>query len=329
MQRREFLLAGVGLLGTTVAACASADSKSGPSKRSVATPQSSDALFTISLAQWSLHRTLQSGEMDNLDFAARSREDFGIEAVEYVSRFFGDKASDKTYLSEMKNRADGEGVRSVLIMCDGLGNLGSIDASERQKAVENHYEWVEAAKYLGCHSIRVNALVNSEARPYEEQRDLSAAGLRSLTEFADGHEMNVIVENHGSVSSDGAWLAAVIEQVDHPRCGTLPDFGNFCIKRAGGSGSACVDEYDKYKGVAELMPYAKAVSAKSRRFDEDGNEPDIDFERLMRIVLDAGYRGYVGVEYEGDDRPEADGIRATKALLERVREKLQPEYSKT
>lgn len=265
--------------------------------------------------------------MDNLDFAARSRQDFGIEAVEYVNQFFADKASDKAYLSEMKNRADAEGVRSVLIMCDGLGNIGSADDAERQQAVENHYEWVEAAKYLGCHSIRVNALVNSEARPYEEQLDLSATGLRSLAEFAEDHDINVIVENHGSVSSSGAWLAAVMEKVDHPRCGTLPDFGNFCIRR--GADGACAESYDKYKGVAELMPFAKAVSAKSRRFDEDGNEPDIDFERLMRIVLDAGYRGYVGVEYEGDERPEADGIRATKALLERVREKLQPEYSKT
>ncbi len=327
MHRRDFLLSGVGLLGTTVAACTSADSKSGPSKRSATEQRSSDALFTISLAQWSLHRALQSGKMDNLDFATRSRREFGIEAVEYVSRFFADKASDEGYLSEMKSRADGEGVQSVLIMCDGLGNLGSADESARQEAVENHYEWVEAAKYLGCHSIRVNALVNDEAEPFAKQLELSAVGLRMLTDFAAEYEVNVIVENHGSWSSHGAWLAAVIEKVDHPRCGTLPDFGNFCIQS--GTDGACAESYDNYKGVAELMPYAKAVSAKSRRFDDDGKESDIDFERLMRIVLDAGYRGYVGVEYEGDDRPEAEGIRATKALLERVREKLQPEYSKT
>ncbi len=308
-------------------ACASHDGTGAPSAKTEVGPRSSSPLFTISLAQWSLHRTLRSGKMDNLDFAMRSRRDFGINAVEYVNQFFADKASDTRYLSEMKSRAEAEGVRSVLIMCDGLGNLGGADESARTKAVENHYEWVEAAKYLGCHSIRVNALVNSEALPYEEQLSLSAAGLRLLSEFADEREINVIVENHGSVSSNGAWLAAVMEKVDHPRCGTLPDFGNFCIR--GAEDGTCAESYDKYKGVAELMPFAKAVSAKSRRFDEAGNEPDIDFGRLMRIVLDAGYRGYVGVEYEGDDRPEADGIRATKALLERVREELESEYSES
>ncbi|MDX1428840.1 MAG: sugar phosphate isomerase/epimerase family protein, partial [Rhodothermales bacterium] len=210
---------------------------------------------------------------------------------------------------------------------DRLGNLGSPDESTRKKAVENHYPWVEAAKYLGCHSIRVNALANSEARPYEEQMNLSADGLRGLTEFADPRGINVIVENHGSWSSNGAWLAAVMKKVDHPRCGTLPDFGNFCIRRSAESGGGCEESYDKYKGVQELMPYAKAVSAKAHQFDAEGNEVEIDFERMMRIVLDAGYRSYVGVEYEGRSHTEPEGIRATIALLERVREKLESVYA--
>lgn len=267
-------------------------------------------LFKISLAQWSLHRALREGKLDNLDFVITARRDYGIEAVEYVNSFFKDKARDRSYLTEMKNRARNEGVRNWLIMCDGEGRLGDPDETARQQAVENHYRWVEAAKFLGCQAIRVNA---ASEGTYEEQMKLAADGLRRLTEFGAQHEMNVIVENHGGLSSNGAWLAGVIKTVDHPRCGTLPDFGNFHIRG---------DEwYDRYKGVQELMPYAKAVSAKTHRFDENGNETETDYFKMMKIVLDAGYHEYVGIEYEGDQLSEPDGIRATKKLLQRVIEK--------
>lgn len=271
-------------------------------------------MFRISLAQWSLHRALYSGRLDHLDFARTAREDYGLDAVEYVNTFFKDKAQDSAYLAQMKKRCADHGVKSLLIMCDGEGAIGDADDDARRTAVENHYKWVEAARTLGCHSIRVNAQ-SSGSR--EEQARLAADGLRRLTEFGARHDINVLVENHGGLSSDGAWLAGVIRRVDHPRCGTLPDFGNFCLDWSRR------DEpdawYDRYKGVAELMPFAKAVSAKSHDFDEDGNETGTDFRRMMKIVLDAGYRGYVGIEYEGSRLSEPDGIRATKALLERVR----------
>jgi L-ribulose-5-phosphate 3-epimerase len=277
---------------------------------------SQDPVFRISLAEWSLHRTLNAGELDNLDFPRVTRTEYGIEAVEYVNSFFKDKAEDFTYLADLKTRCDDHGVRSVLIMCDGEGAIGDPDPAARTQAVENHYRWVDAARFLGCHSIRVNA--QSQGSP-EEQRNLAADGLRRLSEFADQREINVLVENHGGLSSNGAWLAGVMEAADHPRCGTLPDFGNFNLGN---------DQlYDRYQGVEELMPYAKAVSAKSHIFDEEGNEAEMDFFRIMRIVLDAGYRGYVGIEYEGTETSEPDGIRATKALLERVRDALQVEYS--
>jgi len=272
-------------------------------------------LFEISLAEWSLHLTLFAGELDNLDFPATAKQDFGIDGVEYVNQFFKDKAEDQSYLSELKRRADDNGVQNVLIMCDGEGNLGDPDGQARTQAVENHYRWVEAAKYLGCHSIRVNA--RSQGSP-EEQRELAVDGLRRLTEFAAEREINVIVENHGGISSNGEWLASVMKAVDHPRCGTLPDFGNFRIAEG--------EVYDRYKGVAELMPFAKGVSAKANAFDENGNEPNTDYVRMMRIVLDAGYRGYVGIEYEGRELSEPDGIRATKRLLEKVRSQLEEEY---
>ncbi len=272
-------------------------------------------LFEISLAEWSLHRALFAGEMDHLDFPKTARQTFGIDAVEYVNTFFKDKARDRAYLRELQSRCDGEGVRSVLIMCDGEGNLGDPDEAKRRQAVENHHQWVEAAQFLGCHAIRVNA--RSEGS-YDEQMRLAADGLRRLTEYGAAHGMNVIVENHGGLSSNGKWLAGVMKRVDHPRCGTLPDFGNFQIAEG--------EWYDRYEGVAEMMPYAKAVSAKSHDFDAEGNETHTDYFRMMRIVLDAGYRGRVGIEYEGSEMSEPDGIRATKALLLRVREALAPEY---
>jgi len=275
-----------------------------------------DPLFRISLAEWSLHRTLNAGELDNLDFPRVTKEEYGIEAVEYVNSFFKDRAEDFTYLADLKSRCDGLGVRSVLIMCDGEGAIGDPDAAARTQAVENHYRWVEAARFLGCHAIRVNA--QSQGSP-EEQRELAADGLRRLSEFAEGREINVLVENHGGLSSNGAWLSSVMEAVGHPRCGTLPDFGNFNI----GNG----ESYDRYRGIEELMPYAKSVSAKSHVFDAEGNESEMDFFRIMRIVLDAGYRGYVGIEWEGTEISEPEGIRATKALLERVRDALAPEYA--
>lgn len=270
-----------------------------------------EPMFKISLAQWSLHRTLFSKQLDNLDFAKTAKNDYGIDAVEYVNQFFKDKANDKAYLSEMKKRAGDLGVKSLLIMIDGEGALGDPDEAKRKQAIENHYRWVDAAKFLGCHSIRVNA---QSSGSYEEQLNLAADGLRRLTEFGASRDINVIVENHGGLSSNGAWLAAVMKKVNHPRCGTLPDFGNFRISEG--------NMYDRYKGVQELMPFAKAVSAKSHDFDENGNEIHTDYRRMMKIVLDAGYRGYVGIEYEGNKLSEPDGIRATKKLLERVRSEL-------
>ncbi len=281
--------------------------------------------FKISLAEWSLHRSIRSNMIDHMDFYDITKNKFGLSAVEYVNSFFFDKAGDKNYLNEMKMRADDLGIESLLIMCDNEGSLGDPDPIARTKAVENHYKWAEAAKLLGCHSIRVNAYLTeslhgtllgdySTTGSYENQINLAADGLRRLTEYGDTLGINTIVENHGGLSSNGQWLAAVMEKVDHPRVGTLPDFGNFRIQGE--------EWYDRYKGVEELMPYAKAVSAKSHDFDSQGNEINTDYYKMMNIVLDAGYSGYVGIEYEGSKLDEMAGIQATKDLLEKVRDSL-------
>ena len=273
----------------------------------------SEPLYKISLAEWSLHRTLFAKKMDHLDFPKVAKRDFGIDAIEPVNQFFKDKASDQKYLADFKQRAGDEGVKILLIMIDGEGALGDPDADGRRKAVENHHKWVEAAKFLGCHSIRVNADAKGQGS-FDEQQKRAADGLRSLSEFAKKHEINVIVENHGGLSSHGEWLAGVMKTVNLPNCGTLPDFGNFAIKRD--------ENYDRYKGVRELMPFAKSVSAKSHDFDEQGNEIHTDYRKMMKIVLEHGYHGYVGIEYEGGKASEPEGIKLTKALLEKVRTEL-------
>ena len=303
ISRRDVLkLSAAGALAAALPALATAEDKREP-------------LFKISLAEWSLNKSLfgrTDWKITNMDFAKVAKDEFGIDAVEYVNQFFKDKAKDQAYLSELKKRSDDLGVKTLLIMCDGEGALGDADEKKRQTAVENHFKWVEAAKYLGGHSIRVNA---QSSGSYEEQIDRAADGLRKLTEFGAQHGINVIVENHGGNSSNGEWLAKVMKKVDHKMCGTLPDFGNFNI----GGGKV----YDRYKGVDELMPFAKAVSAKSHDFDGDGNETKTDYKKMLEIVVKKhNYHGYCGIEYEGSRLSEKDGINATKKLLEKVRNEL-------
>ena len=270
-----------------------------------------EELFRISLAEWSLHRRLRAGELDPRDFAPFARERFDLAAVEHVNTFFQDKATDFAWLADMKRRADDAGVRSLLIMCDAEGELGDADEGARRKAIENHFRWIAAAAYLGCHSIRVNAA--GQGTP-EEVSKRAADSLHRLAEMGDRYRIDVIVENHGGYSSNGAWLAATIRAADHPRAGTLPDFGNFRVSAS--------EEYDRYRGIEEMMPFARGVSAKSHDFDAQGNEVHTDYRRMLPIVLAAGYHGHLGIEYEGDGVSELEGIALTKALLERVRGEL-------
>jgi len=272
----------------------------------------SKPLFDLSLAEWSLHRTLRSKKMTNLDFPRVTKEKFGITAVEYVNQFFKDRAADQKYLTELKTRCDDLGVSSLLIMIDGEGHLGEAEESRRQKVIDNHKKWVEAAKFLGCHSIRVNA--HGVGKSDEEKAANTTKGLRELSEFGQTHGINVIVENHGGLSSNGKWLSKVLKDVGLPNCGSLPDFGNF-------------GSYDRYVGIKELMPFAKGVSAKSHNFDTKGNETKTDYVKALQLVLDAGYRGHVGIEYEGRKISEEEGILATKKLLLAVRDQLAKDYN--
>lgn len=267
-----------------------------------------DPWFRISLAQWSLHKQFKRGEIDPLDFPVVAAREFGIRAVEYVNQFYFEAVKEAGYFRRLRQRADDHGVKSLLIMCDAEGLLGAADEKARKIAVDNHRKWVDAAVELGCHAVRVNAIGEGDS---SEQQKRSADGIRRLAEFADSRQIDVLIENHGGYSSDGDWVARVVELAAHPRVGTLPDFGNF--KRLDGTWA------DRYEGVKRMMRWAKAVSAKAHEFDDAGLEVRTDYPRMLRIVKEAGYRGYVGIEYEGEKHSAADGIRLTKNLLEKLR----------
>jgi len=314
MERRKFVksITGLGLTGSMLPLlvnCGSPSKVGSESEEAMA--ESSELFFKISLAEWSLNKAIKSGELSNLDFPGVAKKEFGITAVEYVNQLFEDRSAGQDYLKELKIRTDDLGIENVLIMIDHEGDLGGLDDSARNKSVENHYKWVEAAKFLGCHSIRVNAA--GKGTP-EEVKAAAIDGLGRLSEFGSKHNIQVIVENHGGISSNGKWLADLISQVNSPFCGTLPDFGNFCIKR--NEKDDCMEEYDRYQGIFELMPFARGVSAKSNAFDENGNETKTNFVKMLKIVKKAGYRGYIGIEYEGPN--EYEGIAATKKLLEKA-----------
>ncbi len=272
----------------------------------------------ISLAEWSLHNAIFGKTLDHLDFPAKTKS-FGIDIVEYVNtcffsktKTFKENGKDFNYLKQLLDRCNDNGISSHLIMCDAEGEIGAADEKLRKLAVENHYKWVDAAKFLGCKTIRVNAAGKGTA---EEVAKNAADGLAQLSEFAAKVNINVIVENHGSYSSNGAWLANVIKTVNMPNCGTLPDFGNFCITRK--DYNSCETSYDRYQGVEELMPFAKGVSAKTNDFLANGNEAVMDYKRLLKIVRKAKFSGIVGIEYEGKNISEDEGILATKKLIER------------
>jgi len=272
--------------------------------------------YKLSLAQWSCHRMLNNKEMDNLEFAKYSSE-LGFKGVEYVSRFLEPGLTDATYWDKMNEAAKKANVEQLLIMTDLTGALGAASGKDRKFAIEEHIPWLVAAQALGCHSIRVNLWGEGTK---DEQRERCTESLAKLCTIGAEHGLNVIVENHGGYSSDGKWMVQIMKDINMDNCGTLPDFGNFCVAREGGErwGAPCIEEYDRYLGVEELMPYAKAVSAKSHVFDRRGNELNTNYAKMMDIVHKSEYSGYVGVEWEGDGLNETQGIKATKLLLERT-----------
>ncbi len=320
MDRIKFSLAMGVLLPLVLFSCANTQDKKSEEEASLVIEEKAP-FFKISLAQWSLHRAFRAGEMSPLDFAKEANK-LGFEAIEYVSFLYqpyltiGDnpQVAMQTLLDTLKAQSETYGVKNLLIMVDREGNLATSDENERNQSVENHKKWIDAAAFLGCHSIRVNLNGTTKVNEWVSS---SIDALKKLSTYGQSKNINVIVENHGGLSSNAKMLNKVILGVGMDNCGTLPDFGNFCMKRKEGTQGRgdCIEEYDKYKGTQELMEYAKAVSAKSNVFDENGNESNINYEKMLQIVKDAGYTGYIGVEYEGSGLTEIEGIEATKKLL--------------
>ncbi|MEZ4971597.1 MAG: sugar phosphate isomerase/epimerase family protein [Flavobacteriaceae bacterium] len=280
------------------------------------TMKAEEPFFKLSLAQWSIHKMVREDGVDPYTFAEKAKN-WGFTGLEYVSALYYKELEAANFSEEAmaafveKCNAESKkhGMQNVLIMIDGQGDLATADDKKRKEAVENHYKWVDAAAKMGCHAIRVNL---SGSKVPEEWVASSVDGLTQLATYAKGKNIEVLVENHGGLSSNGAMLAEVMTKVNMDNCGTLPDFGNFCIER---TKDGCAQEYDIYKGIAELMPHALAVSAKSNDFDAEGNEIKLDYPRILKIVKDAGYTGYIGVEYEGSVLSEEQGIIATRDLL--------------
>jgi sugar phosphate isomerase/epimerase len=310
---------GVLLLSLMVISCKETVKKSDEaSKHEEIANMTTEPFFKLSLAQWSMHKMLFEGKMDPYSFAEKAKE-WGFTGLEYVNQFYVPELKKANYSNEAMTafvekcnaQAAKFGMQNVLIMIDGEGGMAVPDPMERQKTIENHYKWVDAAAAMGCHAIRVNLYGTEDPVAWKAN---SVEALTKLATYAKSKHINILVENHGGLSSNGALLADVMKTVNMDNCGTLPDFGNFCIKR-NADGSACTEEYDKYKGVAEMMPYAKAVSAKTHDFDANGNEVDIDYKKMLQIVKDAGYTGFIGVEYEGNEIGEEAGIIASRKLM--------------
>ena len=318
MKRRTFLkdtswgAAGTLLLPGLLAACNTGN------KESEQTAQTASKMkeLNLSLAQWSLHKKFFDKELNPNDFSSIAAGTYGIYAVEYVNQFYIDHAEDETFWLDMKKRADDAGVKSLLIMIDDEGDFGVADGSARMKAVENHFKWVHAAKILGCHSIRVNAFGDDDQNTY---RNAMVESMRKLSDYAAQENINIIIENHGLYSSDANLITEIIREVGMPNFGTLPDFGNWCMSAKWGSTMIeCENSFDIYEGVKTFLPYAQGVSAKAYNFDENGEIPQIDYRKMLQIVKDSDFEGYIGIEYEGENLSEHEGILATKALIEKV-----------
>ena len=303
------------ILGVSISSCKTDEKKQATSSAKVSSDEV--VFFKLSLAQWSLHKYVEEDKKSPFHFASQAKE-MGFKGLEYVSQLYKHEIEELGFdvvIDSLNKISKKESMQNILIMVDDEGDLADPDENKRNQAVENHKKWVDAASKLGCHSIRVNTFGTNDP---EIWKTTVVDGLRKLSVYAATKNINVLCENHGWLSSNPVELMKAINEVNLENCGTLPDFGNWCVKRAdvNEKWGDCAEVYpDKYEGTKMMMPAAMAVSAKSYDFDEAGNETTIDYIKMLQIVKDAEYTGFIGVEYEGDRLNERDGIKATRDLL--------------
>ena len=261
------------------------------------------AWLKLAVQQYSFNRQLRSGELAMIDYPRTVVKGTGIKALEYYNGHMEEKARDTGFFEEVRKRCDDLGAVNTMMLCKSKDALDSPDPEIRASAIEGYRPWLDATKILGGQYIRVD--VRSDGDP-DEQKKHAADGLTALCEVAGSeYELGIVVENHGGHSGNGKWVAELMETVALDNCGTLPDFQNF-------------KEYDPYMGIEEMMPYAKIVCAKAKAFDEAGNEINVDYRRMLKIVKDSGYTGYIGIEFEGHGVDPIAGINLTKELIETV-----------
>lgn len=257
------------------------------------------------------------GPRDPMDFPRLARDAYGLEAIELEASLHYAHVRNDAYFARLRQQCDASGVRCVVISNMWEGNLASLQGQPEQTA-RNYHRWVDIAAIMGCRLLTVN--VNAR----RGNRDLLAAraaeGLVALTSYSGPRGITVLVENHGWYSAYPPWLVGIMETVNSPFCKLSVDLGNFCTRWDSGQ---CVEQqYDPYEGVALMMPHARHVSAKMLGFDERGNDVRTDYVRMLRIIRDAGYQGYIGIEYAGDQLSPDHGIRASLALLRRATSEL-------
>jgi len=325
--------------------------------------------YKLSLAQFSLARYISQSGYDVYSFAETAHE-LGFQGLEYLSvaykgGFFQPNsnfglADAKKVAKESLKRSNDFGLKNLLIMVDGEGNLANIDRKYNDNSVENHKKWIDCASEMGCHSIRVN--LDSDGS-LDDWTNNSVESLNKLCEYAKSFGLNIIIENHTTYSGSGGesfaanpeYIINVIKKVDFENIGALPDFGNWCqsfkkrdrselisrfrdnnekddepkVKITSSYFSTCNKMYDIYEGVSKLLPYAKAVSAKVNSFDENGEDLDIDYTKMLKVIKDSNYSGYIGVEQQASFEDNIDPIQAinlTKELLFKSWSKLSWNY---
>ena len=251
----------------------------------------------LSLAEWSLRREILDFQPRHLELARVAKDVFGLDAIEYRSTFFADKATDFGYLGEMKKRQEDLGVRAVLIEVENEGPLGAQEDWDRWTAIDAHFKWLAAAAFLGCESVSVPAEGLVRGAPY---LDWMADSLQRLGGIAKPYGINVLVANRVGLACDGSWMAKLMDRTAVPWVGAHPHVGNVDL----GGGKA----YPRYQGVEEMMPFAKALSVR-------GGSSEIEFGKIAKLAAESNYARYVGIEWDGAGDPR----EGTKRTIELVR----------
>lgn len=241
----------------------------------IATPRMS--YDDISLAQWALVDEIRAGKWKNLDFPKISREDFGLNGIEFVNTLF--EVPTNSYLNQLRKNADDHGVSMVLIMVDAEGDGCEPTAALRKQFDINHRKWIDIAHYLGCHAIRTNCRGPKDVDKKEALK-WAAESYNMLLEYSQQAKISVVIENHGGVSNDPDWMVELMQEVNNLYFGTYPDW-----RRPS-------DDFDNLDYLKKMLPWAGGMSYR--------NQPTEELTaKMISLCKDSGYKGWYGIESSG------------------------------